>query len=158
MRGGKPYFPPKNWLGIGLKVSKIYDDGDDTWLGNKNNKGEWCVAYHGMGKYSWLKNMYQVLYNIIYSNLKPGPCQTHSNCKDIYHPGLKVGIGVGLTPKIEIAEGYAGTIEINKKNYKIVLMLRVKPDKIRACSCYDNWTLNGTSDEIRVYRILFKEC
>ena len=36
-------------------------------------------------------------------------------------------------------------------------MLRVKPDKIRiAQTNQDYWVLNGTSDEIRPYRILIK--
>ena len=34
-------------------------------------------------------------------------------------------------------------------------MVRVKPDKIRQCREQENfWVLNGTSDEVRPYRIL----
>ena len=47
-RGGKPYDPPIGWNGIGLKVWDKY--GDNTWLGMNNSSGEWCVAYHGVGR------------------------------------------------------------------------------------------------------------
>ena len=47
-RGGKPYNPPIGWNGIGLKVMDKY--GDNTWLGMSNSPGEWCVAYHGVGR------------------------------------------------------------------------------------------------------------
>ena len=31
-RGGKPYYPPKGWLGYGLRVLKKYDKGNDNWI------------------------------------------------------------------------------------------------------------------------------
>jgi len=37
-------------VGIGLKVEDRYDNADNTWLGMNNSTGEWCVAYHGVGK------------------------------------------------------------------------------------------------------------
>ena len=39
------------------------------------------------------------------------------------------------------------------------LGIRVKGDKIRMCGIHNSnfWVLNGTSDEIRIYRILLKE-
>ena len=39
----------------------------------------------------------------------------------------------------------------------MALMLRVKPQRIRFCNCQDKeyWVLNGKSDEMRPYRILF---
>ena len=43
-------------------------------------------------------------------------------------------------------------------------MVRVKPEAIRNCSKHsdaknDNyWVVNGTTNEIRPYRILYKEC
>ena len=40
-----PYNPPLGWIGIGLNVWDKYDDGDNTWIGMSNAKGEWCVAY-----------------------------------------------------------------------------------------------------------------
>ena len=46
---------------------------------------------------------------------------------------------------------------IGIKKYKTILMVRVKPDAIRSDDD-DEWVVNGTSDEIRPYRILYKEC
>ena len=39
-------------------------------------------------------------------------------------------------------------------------MVRVKPDAIRGCNCpwaKDYWVVNGSTDEIRPYRILYKK-
>ena len=76
---------------------------------------------------------------------------------DKYHPGQLVGQGVYCTPNPSTAEGYSGISEINGKKYKTILMVRVKPDAIRSDDD-DYWVVNGTSDEIRPYRILYKEC
>ena len=140
-RGNKPYFPPLGWIGIGLKVIDKYDNGNNIWLGNSNSPGEWCVAYHG-----------------ICSKKEVNENQNHSNCIDIYHPGNKVGNGVYCTPYIKYAENQAQILEISGKKIKILLMVRVNPEAIRACICYDTneWVINGTVNEIRPYRILYK--
>lgn len=154
-RGDKSYSPPIGWIGIGLKVIDMYDN--NIWIGKNNQKGEWCVAYHGIsGPNS--NSIKKILNPIIKQGLKPGR-SIDENCDDVFHPGNKVGIGVYLTPSIEEAEKYAGKIDINGKNYKVALMLRVKGDKIRMCGIHNSnfWVLNGTSDEIRIYRILLKE-
>jgi hypothetical protein len=46
-RGNRDYFFPAGFKGYGLKVSKKYDRGDDTWLGMANKPKEWGVLYHG---------------------------------------------------------------------------------------------------------------
>ena len=48
-RGNKPYKPPLGWTGFGLNVLDKYDN-DNTWIGMNNSPGEWCVAYHGVGR------------------------------------------------------------------------------------------------------------
>ena len=71
-----------------------------------------------------------------------------------------MGKGVYCSPKIETAEEYSGISEINGIKYKTVLMNRVKPDAIRQCTCEkekEYWVVNGTADEIRPYRILYKQ-
>ena len=83
------------------------------------------------------------------------------NHNDLYHPGQLVGDGSYCTNLPDIAFNYAGTESINGRNYKLVMMLRVRPDKIR-CGGGENggdnyWVLNGTTDEIRPYRLLVKE-
>ena len=161
MRGGKPYDPPLGWNGIGLKVMDKY--GDNTWIGMNNIDGEWCVAYHGIGSGQSSDQVKDITGKIFKGGFKAGWRQAHSNCPDQFHPGKRVGDGVYCTPKISTAEEYAGISDINGKSYKTVFMVRVKPDAIRHCDqCQDSrepynyWVVNGTTDEIRPYRILYK--
>jgi hypothetical protein len=156
-RGGKPYDPPIGWKGIGLRVIDKYDNGNNTWIGMDNSKGEWCVAYHGVGRNK--KNVQERTGLIVKGGFNPGPNQVHKDHPDLNHPGRKVGEGVYCTPSINVAELYSGVSQIHGKNYKTVLMVRVKPDAIRYCKDQsDYWVVNGTTDEIRPYRILYKEC
>ena len=161
MRGNKPYDPPIGWIGIGLKVMDEYDDGDNTWIGMDNIEGEWCVAYHGVGRDNEsekVKNITGLIIKGEKQKFKPGYHQAHRNCKDQFHEGNLVGEGVYCTPTISTADEYSGISEINGKQYKTVLMVRVKPDAIRGCKdSGDYWVVNGTTDEIRPYRILYRE-
>ena len=155
-RGGKEYYPPLGWKGFGLKVLGKYEDNE--WIGMKNTPGEWCVAYHGVGSQKSSEEVKKIVALIITSTFKQGEGQIYENKKDIYHEGKKVGKGVYCTPKIEIAESFSGISEINGNKYRTVLMSRVKPDKIRSPKGQeDYWIVNGTTDEIRHYRILFKK-
>ena len=162
LRGNKPYYPPLNWTGIGLKVMDKYEN--NIWLGMNNSPGEWCVAYHGVAGGQASDQVKKVTGLIYKSSLKPGSRQLHKDCPDKYHPGQKVGEGVYCTPRPETAEQYAGISEINGKHYKTMLMVRVKPETIRNCDLHNDskndnyWVINGTTDEIRPYRILYKEC
>ena len=88
----------------------------------------------------------------------PGKNQAHDICNDLLHPGKKVGVGVYCTSKIETAgNNYAGISVINGIKYLTVLMVRVKPEAIRQCKCCDYWVVNGTTAEIRPYRILYQK-
>ena len=164
-RGGKEYIPPLGWKGIGLNVEYKYDNGDNTWLGCCNAEGEWCVAYHGVGCGQNSEKVKDITGKIVKSEFKKGPGQVHKDCDDQFHPGKKVGEGVYCTPNIETAEDYAGIVNINGETYKTVLMVRVNPNALRHCDdCWDSkepynyWVVNGTTNEIRPYRILFKKC
>ena len=138
-RGGRPYFPPKGWIGYGLKVWGKYDKGNNNWIGHQGETGEWCVAYHGASQK--LNNNYKAMRDV----------------NDANHPGSKVGEGVYCSPNPNVLDQEGGVIQVGAKKYKIGFMLRVKPDKIRiAQTNQDYWVLNGTSDEIRPYRILIK--
>ena len=159
----KYYDPPIGWTGIGLKVWGRYDGGDNTWIGMDNVPGEWCVAYHSGQSSDNVKNITGIIYKS--KQFKPGGGQMHAGCPDLYHPGKKVGKGVYCTPTIKTAESYAGESNINGQIYKTVMMVRVKPKAIRHCDvCGDSkaphnyWVVNGTTDEIRPYRILYKKC
>jgi len=145
-RGGFEYKPPYGWIGVGLNVLGKYDNGNNDWLGNNGNKDEWAIAYHAIGKNK--NDLNEVVLD---------------NYDDIFHPGQKVGKGIYLTPSPKGMElvGKYNIFDINEKKYMVGMMVRVKPCKIRCPSLCDKtidyWILNGTSLEIRPYRILFKE-
>ena len=155
-RGNKPYNPPYGWIGIGIRVIDKF--GDNLWLGMNNSKDEWCVAYHGLANSQQSEQVKKTTRDVISGGLKKGINQIHKDCNDQFHPGQKVGEGVYITPLITIAEIYAGVSNVNGKKYKTAMMVRVKPQAIRACTCQDSnyWVVNGTYDEIRPYRILYK--
>ena len=138
-RGGRPYIPPKGWIGYGLKVWGKYDKGDNNWIAHNGVQGEWCVAYHGASQK--LNQNYKQMRDV----------------DDANHPGQKVGEGVYCSPNPNVLDQEGGVVQAGGKRYKIGFMLRVRPDKIRiAQNNPDYWVLNGTSDEIRPYRILIK--
>ena len=139
-RGGRPYYPPKGWLGYGLKVWGKYDKGNNEWISYNGGPGEWCVAYHGASQK--LNQNYKKMREVEDSN----------------HPGQKVGEGVYCSPNPNVLDQEGGVVQVGNSQYKIGFMLRVKPNKIRiAKNNSDYWVLNGNSDEIRPYRILIKK-
>ena len=156
-RGGEKYIPPYGWKGFALKVLNKFDNGDNTWLGKKGKKGEWAIAYHGIGKGDEFKK----LLNIILNNLKNGPGQLYkdfSNIRD--NNNSLVGEGVYLAPDINEAKKYSDKIQLGERKckYQLVIMCRVKPDKIREPGRYPiNWIVDDNYDCLRPYRILIKE-
>ena len=159
LRGGEEYYPPQGWLGFGLKVIGRYDNGNDNWLAHDNNPNEWAVAYHGLGT-RLIPQLEKVVENIIKGGFKTGPRQKFKN--SLTEKGEKVGTGVYCSPKPEVMEHYAKHSKtetvIEGKKYMMGFMMRVKPDKInKPVDEPDYWVLNGTTDEMRPYRILIKE-
>ena len=77
------------------------------------------------------------------------------NALDIRHNGRRVGVGIYLSPNVNIAEKNSGTFIFNKKRYKIVLMAKVFTKNIKEPEDHSFWILNN--DDIRIYRILVKE-
>ena len=70
----------------------------------------------------------------------------------------KCGTGVYLYQDPKIAENTAGIIDIGGMRYKVLLMCRVNPKKIRQPQGFKNcWILNPLPSEIRPYRILIKK-
>ena len=158
IRGGRKYYPPYGWIGIALKVKDKFNKDNNIWLGKENKEGEWCVAYHGVGKGKVLDKVL----NIIYDNLKEGYGQMYNkqlnaeNNKDIFQ---YCGNGVYFSPNIEEAMKYADKISLGWYNlkFKLVIMARVKPDNIRSPGGSPViWILSGNDDEIRPYRLLIK--
>ena len=112
-----------------------------------NTPGEWCVSYHGTSIH-YAKS-------ILINNFKVGARQACENHDDLNHPGQKVGKGVYVTPEISIAESYAKNNII--QGFMCVFMCRVNPINVRISKQYPSyWVVNGTSDDIRPYRLLIK--
>ena len=73
---------------------------------------------------------------------------------------LKCGRGVYLTPIIKEAEIWADEEMCFEKKFKLIMMCRINPKKIREPDRGKKnpyWILNGNSKVIRPYRILIKE-
>ena len=160
LRGGKPYNPPIGWIGFGLRVLDRYDNGDNTWLDYLNKPGEWSVAYHGIGASLSgqvnLNNVNNLLGNINMMNTVIR--QQYKEEMDKYHQGEKVGEGVYMTQFPNVMEQFCNVCNIQGKKFKIGIMCRVMPDKIRCPTSRDDyWVINGTDNEVRPYRILIKE-
>ena len=158
-RGGEDFLPPIGWKGYALNVKGKYDGGDDTWLDYDDREGVFAVAYLGLSniwdnKDKYMKYLGEVnLPEILKMNYQ----QTYKNDYDLRSPRKKCGCGVYLFQDPKIAENSAGIIDIIGIRYKVLLMCRVNPKKIRQPVGYKNcWILNPTPDEIRPYRILVK--
>lgn len=148
-RGNMDYYPPKGWIGHGLRVLGKYDNGDNTWLGMDNSQKEWCVAYHGTN--------IKFAKSILLSNLKPGVNQVHQYCDNINKRCKlkKVGIGVYVSPLPDVAEGYS----TQTNNYLCMFMCRINPNNFRTCedTNQEYWVVNPTEEDIRPYRLLIKK-
>ena len=157
------YIPPLGWKGFGLKVLGKYDNGNDDWIKMDNNPNEWAIAYHGIGRgRNDVEDITRKIATAEYQKLIKGASQSLKDFDDDNHPGKKIGEGVYCSNDIGFIEknnlcGNSNT-QINGKKYKMAFMLRVKPDRIRVNKNYPNqWILDGTTDEMRPYRILLKE-
>ena len=156
-RGGLPYTPPQGWKGFGLKVKGKYDNGNDEWINCDGNKNEWAVAYHGIGTKLGM-SLEKATNNIIKGGFKAGSGQAYEFDDDANHPGQKVGKGVYCSPNPDVMDSYAHTTNKIGKTFKMGFMMRVKPDRIRySNNMPDYWVLDGTTKEMRPYRIMIKE-
>ena len=170
-RGGFNYYPPKGWKGFGLKVLGKYDNGNDDWITYNGNPNEWAIAYHGIGAGGNCKTVEQATEKIYSGGFKAGSgqaCANHKNINTRYKPNPNdpqndhsktLGIGVYCSPMPDVMDEYAkySSTNINGKNFKMGFMMRVRPDKIRISESEPTyWVLNGTTDEMRPYRIMIK--
>ena len=54
----KKYHPPNGLIGIGLKIAvKYLKEGNEHWIGDDNNEGEWYIAYHGVKSIDSIKKI-----------------------------------------------------------------------------------------------------
>ena len=166
IRGGEKYDPPYEWHAYGLKVLNNYDNMNNDWLACNNNPNEWAVAYHGVGgKRGKFGRVFKNVVSIVQNNLAPGKRQfyeKYDNIRQITKDQgyLKCGRGVYLTPIIKEAEYWAEEEKFSEKKFKLIMMCRINPKKIREPDRGNEnpyWILNGNSEEIRPYRIIIKE-
>lgn len=165
----KNYFLPKeeeeddfissNWGNLPINILGKYDDGSDLWL--ENNNEEWEKAFHGTGRHCKTdEEIKEMIDSIIKNGFKNGDKNAHANCNDIFHPGKKIGNGVYVSPNIDIAKQYAGTIINQGSKYLTLFLVKVKRSAIRKCNCpdaSDYWILRGTNQEIRPVSVLLSE-
>lgn len=148
IRGGEIYYAPYGWFGFGLNVNNIYKNH------NKENNNK-AIAYYPFENMSCL-SIQKLLNDIIMKNKYIEMDKSFQpKCKFMdKRKGKKVGNGIYLSPKINIIEQKTQVIYCNGKVYKIALMARVSPNKIRQPD-NDYWILNP--DEIEFIKIIFKE-
>ena len=97
-------FLPSNWGRLPINVLGKYDDGDDLWI---NDDNEWEKALHGTGRHCKTdEEIKEMIDSIVTHGFKSGVNNVHENGNDILHPGKKIGKGVYVTPKIDIAKKY----------------------------------------------------
>jgi len=138
-RGGEDYMPPLGWIKYGININHGFNDRSNDWISHKHKRGEWAVAYCGIGITESLKQVYE-------------------DDDDIKSRNDKVGVGVYCPSDPRLLEKYAGTVNANGEEYKVGFMVRVKPDKIRASEKDQNmWVVNGNDNELRPYGILIKK-
>ena len=155
IRGTEKYDPPYGWIGIGLNVLDEYDNGNNDWLMNNTKSSEWAIAYRGISpNYQSYKINQLLKYIITKKDLNNAISTINEKTNDKRNWG-KVGKGIYLTPNIRIAEKYTKIISINNKKYKVLFMARVYIKGIREPENNYFWVLNN--ENIRIYRILFKE-
>lgn len=164
----KKYIPPEGWIGIGLKVINLFDNGNNAWLGTSNQEGEWYIGYHGT------KTKDSVL-GIINKGFRRGENQCYKDEENINPLNKKIypkcGVGVYFTPDINEAKNYTKIIDYLGNKFRVVFMCRINPYKVRISKIFNDieyWIVNGDNmnglngrkkiDEVRPYRILlFKE-
>ena len=156
-RGGELYNVPVGWTAFGIEVLNRY--GNDDWLSSDGKEGEWAVAYHGFGRAMDSPQLKELIKTIIHDNLRPGRGQACHSSFDARHKGNICGSGVYITPNINIAQSYAGFIQLGNKTYNIVIMVRVNPKFIRQPEIEpEYWIVDGKAEQLRPYRLLIKEC
>ena len=155
-RGGEDYISPLKWTAYGINVLGKYDFGDNKWLSNDGDAGEFSVAYYGINNLN-LNNI-QMMRNImsLMGNLESG--KTFVEDINLRNPGQKCMSGAYFYKNPSFAENSSEKINIGGFEYKIMFMCRVNPSKIRQPQNFpDCWILSPTPDEIRPYKILIKK-
>ncbi len=128
----------------------------------KNIKGEWWVAYHGVGRNNNSNKNKEITKDIVNNGFIISPNQFHNNYNNINELSkeeyYKVGKGLCLTDKISIPLQYSGIIEHLNHRYYITFMCRDCLNKVRISQLNKNYFVVDPNENcVRPYRILLKE-
>ena len=161
-RGGEIYIPPLDgWMGIGLKVLDKYENND--WLSCRGIEGEYAIAYYGLNYYlnnneTFIEDLNENISdirNVFKEKTFISEDDKRSGILGFFRKKCEGGVCLFQDPKY--AELSARVFNIQGVEYKILLMCRVNPKKIRQPLRHDKfWILNPIPEEIRPYRILIK--
>jgi hypothetical protein len=140
MIGGKRFYNPVGWFGIGIKQKKNYDYDDCP------------IAYITFNKKLTNEQIRKILYLII--EKENMDILVYKKEKELNYN--KIGSGIYLFQNISKAEKKTGEFDINGKKYKILLMAKVKKDKIKEPinNKHGYWVVE--KNFVKIYRILFK--
>ena len=141
--GGEIYYPPYEYFGIGINNNII----------NENNS---AIAYISFNQKYTNADIRIILHvAVVDNNLDLLVCKKENNILDKRHRN-KIGTGIYLFQDINKAEKYAGVFDINRKKYKILLMAKVKQDKIKESENKKGlWIVD--KEFVKIYRIILKE-
>ena len=143
--GGEKYFAPLGWFGLGIK---------------NNIDTNWPIAYITFS-HKCNNSKIKQLFNEIIEYKKMDNLVIKKKDESKYESDKrswsKIGSGIHLFQKIQKAERYTGTFDINGKKYKILLMARVQQNKIKEPknNKIDYWVVE--KEFVKIFRILFKE-
>ena len=150
-----------------IKKEDYYQDNNKwTYLPFKEGKYNYKIkdkdfdfAFHGTGRNCQTETeIKEMIENIFKNGFRNGNNNVHSECDDLRHPGEKVGIGVYVSPNLEVAKSYAGKIQKNGKDYLCVIKVKVKKKAIRQCKCEeDYWVIPDNIKGIEPYEILYQQ-
>ena len=153
MREEKGNNLPNGWIGLGLNVSKLYEE-DGEWLFNKKKTNQWIDGYIGI-----VRNL-EYLTSDLTSEIdikKDKNDKIHNfafNSVKFKEYAKKENIKFYVYSNIESAKNEPKTIDIGKIKYKFLLNVKVKKDEISQQINKKIWYLDAKF--IRVYRILFQ--
>jgi len=161
IRGGLPYYQPKGWMRIGLKVKGRF--GNDDWLAMDGNVNEWAVGFHGFRSVE--NAMLPIQGNLISLEKWAHACKGHKNLNSKTNSKYTLcGVGVYFGDKIEVCEinNYTGSCKIGNKNVKLAFQCRLNPEEIRLTNFNPSLAYivpnqnNDDYSKIRPYGILLK--
>ena len=141
--GGEKYYAPLGWFGLGIK---------------NNIDTNWPIAYITFSHKFNNKKIKEYLTNIIENKkLDNLVIKKKDEGKPDKRSWSKIGKGIHLFQKIQNAERYTGSFDINGKKYKILLMARVQQNKIKEPknSKIEYWVVE--KEFVKIFRILLKE-